>query len=240
MNAPDPKLVRIPVDYKVAAGYCFLVAFAYQFGYWRPFGIPIFQFASFSDVVRFAIWPVVLTIGGSVVWGWVQYRAAPDEKALSEKEWLWIRRIGFVVVSAVWIVATVRDWPVFWLLFGIFAAYSCWLFARRYFVLDGVPTELHGGALFILASAPMWAWGIGANQAHEILAGGRITHAAFPHETYLKLNIDDGEELRFLGRMDSVTLLWMPKQHRVLVVGNSDAGGMQLDSAEGRDARAVR
>ncbi|MGB7310929.1 MAG: hypothetical protein WBC67_17855 [Candidatus Acidiferrales bacterium] len=233
--------VLVPIDYRAAVGYFLLVAVAYQFGFWKPFGIPIFEYASYSDILRFAIWPVVLTIAGTVIWPWLQW-AGSGERGITplsdtaRKRWLLVLLVlmvaGFAVADFVWS-------PFGPLLWGALVGLGCWQAAREYIVLSGVPSRLHPSVLLMLASMPAWAWGIGGSDAIRIMNGTHFTKVTLPLSVAERAGIYDDEELRLLGRTDAYVLLWMPKRSRVLILSDSVVGAMQLEPPLERTPKAA-
>jgi hypothetical protein len=229
-KAEENDRLTLKIDYRIAVGYGFLLAFAYQFGYWRPFGVPIFEYASFSDLLRFSVWPVTLTVIAPLLLPALNV-LLDNTPPLSDRARRWWHLVLVGIASALLVLATWFDDPSRFLLYGIMVGSSLWLAAKRYIFLANVPTRIYRALLLFLASAPAWAWGVGAMNADMILKGQRYSEATITKDEGVNAEVDSSTELRVLGRTESYVFFWVPSRSHVLMIAVGKVTSMQVAQA---------
>lgn len=197
-----------------ATGYGFVVSMLYLFGYWSTFNINILEYIKISDVIKISIYPVITSIGlsivgfivGDFVRRWVEEPNVQKSENLKKLE-NWTERISkiFIILISIFVLCYLlymHEWSLFWPIFAlIFPTVTICILVRyipglikKFIPFPGFEALI----LWILIAIPSSAFAYGKLRSLSTLEGGNcfyINVSTFKDKELFQ----DQKRLKYLG-----------------------------------------
>lgn len=213
-----------------ATPYAFVAASLYLFAFWGSFRINIFEFIGFSDLVKLALYPLVMSIilylPGFIIFQLVAGNSMPPGGGASTS----IGRFGLrhwriLVVADIFIIIVVAlliDNPVKWMIIaGLVSLLSIPLTHLDAFVTLIPNPRARSSILFLLIFVLGYAFATGKLQAQEVTQG-RAAYLVDVQLFGIKLNVDAARGLSYVGYLADNFILYENATKKIVFVKAKD------------------
>lgn len=236
------------------SAYSVAVGIAYLWGYWAPFGIPILNYMSVSDILTATAWPLLSLLSviliGAMLGG---QQSDLDTTRDNDKNrlgsfllWYWshLRWLHFLALFCIWAVNVPHQWELITVLGGvplcIYILRQDWMEALQITRLRKVVS------IFVLIAMPPLAINQGQIHSSQLMSGDKyqaiyseVEGVAIPEDSVVD------SRLRFIGQRGDTLFLWDAQKRRTvitkfptgkpLIIGQvAKSNGVDLFSSLGR------
>lgn len=211
--------------------YFVAVGSLYLWGYWSSFGVNILEYLSLADIVKSTAYPIA-SVFISLVIGVVLAEISSVKKKFpsgggrntAEGRFL-LKHKGFLGILyiagtlALLVFGPIGKWLVLPMLFGIPIA----LYARERNVLAyQIPAEApRNVCLLLLATLPLFAFGLGKTGANYIL-DGKVFYYVLDNDSVTPSS-EPSQKIRFIGHAGDFIFFWEPKKS-ILSISKFEVG----------------
>ena len=200
--------------------YFIAVGTLYLWGYWSLFGVNILEYLTLADIVKSTAYPIA-SIFISLAIGVVLAEISSVKKKLpsgggrnSVAGRFLLKHKGLMGILyiagtlAILVFGPIEKWLVLAALLGPPIA----LYAReRNFLVYQIPAEApRSVCLFLLATLPLFAFGLGKIGANSVLEGKAFYYVI--DNDSITPNSEPSQRTRFIGRAGDFVFFWEPKE----------------------------
>jgi len=211
--------------------YFVAVGSLYLWGYWSPFGVNILEYLSLTDIAKSTAYPIVsvfISLAIGIVLGEMSSvtQKLPSGGGRNTAEGLFLRKykrlLGVLYIAGT--LALLVFGPVGkWLVLPMLAGAPIALYARgRNLLAYQIPAEApRSVCLFLLATLPFFAFGLGKTGANSILEG-KIFYYVIDNDS-ITPSSEPSQRIRFIGHAGDFLFFWEPKES-ILLISKFEAG----------------
>lgn len=211
--------------------YFVAVGSLYLWGYWSPFGVNILEYLSLADIVKSTAYPIAsvfisLSIGVVLAEISSVKEKFPSGGGRNTSEGRFLLKhkglLGILYIAGT--LALLVFGPIDkWLLLPILVGAPIALYAReRNFLVYQIRAEApRNVCLFLLATLPLFAFGLGKMGANTIMEGKDFYYVL--DNDSITPDSEPSQKIRFIGHAGDFIFLWEPRKS-TLSISKFEAG----------------
>ncbi|WP_192551876.1 hypothetical protein [Pseudomonas sp. IzPS59] len=203
--------------------YFIAVGTLYLWGYWSLFGVNILEYLTLADIVKSTAYPIA-SIFISLAVGVVLAEISSVKKKLPPEggrntvvgRFLRKHKTLLVILYIAGTLAILVFGPIEkWLLLATLLGTPIAIYARSgNFLAYQIPAEApRSVCLFLLATLPLFAFGLGKIGANSVLEGKAFYYVI--DNDSITPNSEPSQRTRFIGRAGDFVFFWEPKESTI-------------------------
>ena len=234
-----------------ATGYGFVISSVYLFSYWSNFNINILQYIKSSDIIRIAIYPIIISVFSIIpcyLFGFFICRWSKEhnvEKSLKLKKLeKWTQRI---LLLQVFLFGCYCSYKYGWIFLWIWLAFlMSWfvtailIYYKKDLVIKLIPIRGYEAMiLWLFVAAPLFAFAYGKTNGLQIIKGMNCFYVdvtTFKNDELLK----EQERLKYLGLKGEYLFFLSENNAKLYVIEFSKIPFLELYKLDHQKTEAIK